>query len=213
MSRLISTAVEFTVCLFPLQSSQVGVAGFKALGFLLCWEDVPLPWRRPGNRLPQPSREGPALSRVPRFSRSLFGALRSCYLPALPFAGFLECAVLDGDNCVFDGVIYRSGEKFEPNCQYHCTCRDGQIGCVPRCQLDVLLPGPDCPAPRKVAVPGECCEKWTCGPHEEGLTSLALPGEQPQAPRGRRPRPCGSLPLSPVALRPAASRLERCSFS
>ncbi|EHB18277.1 NOV-like protein [Heterocephalus glaber] len=89
---------------------------------------------------------------------------------------------LEGDNCVFDGVIYRSGEKFEPNCQYHCTCRDGQIGCVPRCQLDVLLPGPDCPAPRKVAVPGECCEKWTCGPNEEGtLGSLALPAYRPEA--------------------------------
>lgn len=96
-----------------------------------------------------------------------------CLLPS-----FLNIPVLEGDNCVFDGVIYRSGEKFEPNCQYHCTCRDGQIGCVPRCQLDVLLPGPDCPAPRKVAVPGECCEKWTCGPNEQGtLGGLALPGE------------------------------------
>ncbi|XP_059103717.1 CCN family member 3 [Peromyscus eremicus] len=92
------------------------------------------------------------------------------------------CMVLEGDNCVFDGVIYRSGEKFEPNCQYHCTCRDGQIGCVPRCQLDVLLPGPDCPAPRKVAVPGECCEKWTCGPDEQGtLGGLALPAYRPEA--------------------------------
>nr|XP_020022808.1 protein NOV homolog [Castor canadensis] len=92
------------------------------------------------------------------------------------------CMVLEGDNCVFDGVIYRSGEKFEPNCQYHCTCRDGQIGCVPRCQLDVLLPGPDCPAPRKVAVPGECCEKWTCGPSEKGtLGGLALPAYRPEA--------------------------------
>ncbi|KAL6073432.1 hypothetical protein STEG23_033173 [Scotinomys teguina] len=92
------------------------------------------------------------------------------------------CMVLEGDNCVFDGVIYRSGEKFEPNCQYHCTCRDGQIGCVPRCQLDVLLPGPDCPAPRKVAVSGECCEKWTCGPNEQGtLGGLALPAYRPEA--------------------------------
>uniref|UniRef100_A0A8C6HU20 Cellular communication network factor 3 n=1 Tax=Mus spicilegus TaxID=10103 RepID=A0A8C6HU20_MUSSI len=93
------------------------------------------------------------------------------------------CMVPEGDNCVFDGVIYRNGEKFEPNCQYFCTCRDGQIGCLPRCQLDVLLPGPDCPAPRKVAVPGECCEKWTCGSDEQGtqgtLGGLALPGEKP----------------------------------
>lgn len=92
------------------------------------------------------------------------------------------CMVLEGDNCVFDGVIYRSGEKFQPNCQYHCTCRDGQIGCVPRCQLDVLLPRPDCPAPRKVAVPGECCEKWICGPDEKGtLGGITLPAYRPEA--------------------------------
>lgn len=99
------------------------------------------------------------------------------FLFPLPF--FPNTLAPDGDNCVFDGVIYRSGETFEPSCQYHCTCRDGQVGCVPRCQLDVLLPGPDCPAPRKVAVPGECCEKWTCGSEEERtLGGLALPGEK-----------------------------------
>ncbi|XP_025063598.1 protein NOV homolog [Alligator sinensis] len=76
-------------------------------------------------------------------------------------------SVLEGDNCVFDGIIYRSGETFQPSCKYQCTCRDGQIGCVPRCNLDLLLPGPDCPFPRKVEVPGECCEKWICGPKDE----------------------------------------------
>ncbi|XP_005042589.1 PREDICTED: protein NOV homolog [Ficedula albicollis] len=77
------------------------------------------------------------------------------------------CMVLEGDNCVFDGMIYRNGETFQPSCKYQCTCRDGQIGCLPRCNLDLLLPGPDCPFPRKVEVPGECCEKWVCEPDDE----------------------------------------------
>ncbi|NXG70569.1 NOV protein, partial [Baryphthengus martii] len=75
--------------------------------------------------------------------------------------------VLEGDNCVFDGMIYRNGETFQPSCKYQCTCRDGQIGCLPRCNLDLLLPGPDCPFPRKIEVPGECCEKWICDPKDE----------------------------------------------
>ncbi|NXE19955.1 NOV protein, partial [Ardeotis kori] len=77
------------------------------------------------------------------------------------------CMVLEGDNCVFDGMIYRNGETFQPSCKYQCTCRDGQIGCLPRCNLDLLLPGPDCPFPRKIEVPGECCEKWICDPKDE----------------------------------------------
>nr|XP_025965852.1 protein NOV homolog [Dromaius novaehollandiae] len=77
--------------------------------------------------------------------------------------------VLEGDNCVFDGMMYRSGESFQPSCRYQCTCRDGQIGCLPRCNLDLLLPGPDCPFPRKVEVPGECCEKWVCDPRDDAI--------------------------------------------
>lgn len=82
---------------------------------------------------------------------------------------------------MFDGVIYQSGETFQPSCKYQCTCQDGQIGCVPRCDEDLLLPQPDCPAPRKVEVPGECCEKWICDSNEtEALGDLmhALPGEK-----------------------------------
>uniref|UniRef100_A0A8C4JPF7 CCN family member 3 n=1 Tax=Dromaius novaehollandiae TaxID=8790 RepID=A0A8C4JPF7_DRONO len=89
------------------------------------------------------------------------------------------CMVLEGDNCVFDGMMYRSGESFQPSCRYQCTCRDGQIGCLPRCNLDLLLPGPDCPFPRKVEVPGECCEKWVCDPRDDAiLGGFALAGEE-----------------------------------
>ncbi|KAJ3597552.1 hypothetical protein NHX12_001075 [Muraenolepis orangiensis] len=74
------------------------------------------------------------------------------------------CTAQEGPVCVLDGGVYRSGQTFFPSCRYRCVCRDGQIGCVPRCNLDVMLPGPDCPAPRRVQVPGECCEKWVCEP-------------------------------------------------
>uniref|UniRef100_A0A8D1UJN9 CCN family member 3 n=1 Tax=Sus scrofa TaxID=9823 RepID=A0A8D1UJN9_PIG len=84
--------------------------------------------------------------------------------PAPPSPG----TAIEGDNCVFDGVIYQSGETFQPSCKYQCACQDGQVGCVPRCEEDLLLPQPDCPAPRKVKVPGECCEKWICDSNETG---------------------------------------------
>uniref|UniRef100_A0A6J0VJV8 CCN family member 3 n=1 Tax=Pogona vitticeps TaxID=103695 RepID=A0A6J0VJV8_9SAUR len=93
--------------------------------------------------------------------------------------GLGVCMDQEGDNCVFDGIIYRSGETFQPNCKYHCTCRDGQIGCIPRCNLDLLLPGPDCPFPRKIEVPRECCEQWSCDPKEDvdvgGFAMAVLP--------------------------------------
>ncbi|XP_028326390.1 CCN family member 3-like [Gouania willdenowi] len=77
------------------------------------------------------------------------------------------CAVHKGDVCVLDGTVYQSGQTFFPSCKYQCMCNDGQIGCIPRCNLDVMLPGPDCPMPRRVHVPGECCEKWVCEPQAE----------------------------------------------
>ena len=82
--------------------------------------------------------------------------------------------------CVLDGTVYRHGQTFFPSCKYQCVCRDGQVGCVPRCNLDVMLPGPDCPMPRRVQVPGECCEKWVCEPQVEAsaLGGYAMAGEQ-----------------------------------
>lgn len=98
---------------------------------------------------------------------------------------------------MFDGVIYQSGETFQPSCKYQCACRDGQIGCVPRCGEDLLLPQPDCPAPRKVEVPGECCEKWICDSNEKGeLGGLALPGKKlriPESHHRTRERQAGSM--------------------
>uniref|UniRef100_A0A3Q2Y783 CCN family member 3 n=1 Tax=Hippocampus comes TaxID=109280 RepID=A0A3Q2Y783_HIPCM len=72
------------------------------------------------------------------------------------------CVAHEGDVCLLDGVVYQNGQTFFPSCKHQCMCREGQIGCIPRCNVDVMLPGPDCPMPRRVHVPGECCEKWVC---------------------------------------------------
>nr|XP_055065417.1 CCN family member 3-like [Misgurnus anguillicaudatus] len=77
------------------------------------------------------------------------------------------CVANKENVCRLDGAVYQNGETFFPSCKYQCFCKDGQIGCVPRCNLDVMLPGPDCPFPRKIQVPGECCEKWVCNAQDE----------------------------------------------
>ncbi|KAJ6660098.1 hypothetical protein lerEdw1_018024 [Lerista edwardsae] len=71
-------------------------------------------------------------------------------------------AARDGAPCVFGGMVYRSGESFQSSCKYQCTCLDGAVGCVPLCSMDVRLPSPDCPYPRRVKLPGKCCEEWVC---------------------------------------------------
>ncbi|XP_069587926.1 CCN family member 3 [Ranitomeya imitator] len=92
------------------------------------------------------------------------------------------CAELEGGKCMFNGAIYSHGESFQPSCKYHCSCQDGQIGCVPRCNLDLQLPGPDCPFPRKVSIPGECCEKWVCDAKEQvPFGGFAMAAYRPEA--------------------------------
>ncbi|XP_013911382.1 PREDICTED: connective tissue growth factor [Thamnophis sirtalis] len=72
------------------------------------------------------------------------------------------CTAKDGAPCIFGGMVYRSGESFQSSCKYQCTCLDGAVGCMPLCSMDVRLPSPDCPYPRRVKLPGKCCEEWVC---------------------------------------------------
>uniref|UniRef100_A0A8D0XKB3 CCN family member 4 n=1 Tax=Sus scrofa TaxID=9823 RepID=A0A8D0XKB3_PIG len=66
-----------------------------------------------------------------------------------------------GVGCVLDGVRYNNGQSFQPNCKYNCTCVDGAVGCTPLC-LRVRPPRLWCRQPRRVSVPGRCCEQWVC---------------------------------------------------
>ncbi|XP_019579679.1 CCN family member 4 [Rhinolophus sinicus] len=71
------------------------------------------------------------------------------------------CAQVVGVGCVLDGVRYNNGQSFQPNCKYNCTCVDGAVGCTPLC-LRVRPPRLWCRHPRRVSVPGRCCEQWVC---------------------------------------------------
>ncbi|XP_028841105.1 cellular communication network factor 4b [Denticeps clupeoides] len=71
------------------------------------------------------------------------------------------CAYMLGTGCEYDGVIYRNGQNFQPSCRYQCMCVNGAIGCVSLC-TDHQPPRGWCQAPRKVFIPGQCCEQWIC---------------------------------------------------
>lgn len=66
-----------------------------------------------------------------------------------------------GTGCEYNGVIYRNGQSFQPNCKYRCLCVNGAIGCVSLC-TESLPPRVWCQSPKRVKIPGQCCEKWIC---------------------------------------------------
>lgn len=92
----------------------------------------------------------------------------------------LSTTAREGAPCIFGGNVYRSGESFQSSCKYQCTCLDGAVGCVPLCGMDVRLPSPDCPMPRRVKMPGKCCEEWVCDspPTTNSFMGSILPGEE-----------------------------------
>lgn len=77
----------------------------------------------------------------------------------------------EGRPCEFAGNIYQNGENFKPNCKHQCTCIDGVVGCMPLCPQEFSLPTLDCPKPRLVKVPGQCCEEWACDTNHIGEDS------------------------------------------
>ncbi|XP_041106216.1 CCN family member 2-like [Polyodon spathula] len=98
------------------------------------------------------------------------------------------CIAKEGSPCIFGGMVYRSGESFQSSCKYQCTCLDGGIGCVPLCSMDIRLPSPDCPMPRRVKVPGKCCEEWVCDhPRQQTMVGPALAAYREEATYGPDP--------------------------
>ncbi|KAF3839994.1 hypothetical protein F7725_018711 [Dissostichus mawsoni] len=69
------------------------------------------------------------------------------------------CAANKGEVCVLDGSVYQNGQPSSPAVNTNRLCAKLQFG------RDVAWP--DCPMPRRVQVPGECCEKWVCEPQAE----------------------------------------------
>ncbi|CAG5896567.1 unnamed protein product [Menidia menidia] len=76
--------------------------------------------------------------------------------------GVCRAAKSDGRTCEFNSKIYQNGETFRPNCKHQCTCMDGSVGCVSLCPHELPLPKLGCDKPRRVKVPGRCCEQLVC---------------------------------------------------
>ncbi|XP_070701004.1 CCN family member 1-like [Pempheris klunzingeri] len=76
----------------------------------------------------------------------------------------------DGRTCEYNNKIYQNGEIFRPNCKHQCTCMDGAVGCVSLCPHELTLPKLGCARPRRVKVPGLCCEQLVC-PQEAKIES------------------------------------------
>uniref|UniRef100_A0A3P8UH07 Cellular communication network factor 1 n=1 Tax=Amphiprion percula TaxID=161767 RepID=A0A3P8UH07_AMPPE len=90
----------------------------------------------------------------------------------------------DGRTCEYNSKIYQNGETFRPNCKHQCTCMDGAVGCVSLCPHELLLPKPDCAKPRRVKIPGQCCEQLVC-PEETKTDSSDTKKHRRKASKGK----------------------------
>lgn len=69
--------------------------------------------------------------------------------------------------CIVDGVTYKDGDQFKPECSRLCNCQNGNIGCVDLCPDEHRMPSiAHCKRARLMSVSGECCKQWTCDVHE-----------------------------------------------
>ncbi|MEQ2308809.1 hypothetical protein AMECASPLE_032092 [Ameca splendens] len=85
------------------------------------------------------------------------------FFPSTPnLSLFFSTAKSDGRSCEFNSRMYQSGETFQPNCKYQCTCMDGSVGCVSLCTRDLLMYKVGCAKPKRVKIKGQCCKQLIC---------------------------------------------------
>uniref|UniRef100_A0A673LD72 Cellular communication network factor 4a n=1 Tax=Sinocyclocheilus rhinocerous TaxID=307959 RepID=A0A673LD72_9TELE len=100
-------------------------------------------------------------------SHTFLGIVSSMYLMNLTRFALCCYPDLPGTGCEHNGVIYRNGQSFQPNCKYQCLCVNGAIGCVSLCN-ESQPPRVWCQNPRRVKLPGRCCEQWICDESRRG---------------------------------------------
>ncbi|PVD22008.1 hypothetical protein C0Q70_17811 [Pomacea canaliculata] len=73
------------------------------------------------------------------------------------------CTAQVQNPCLVDGVLYKDGEQFQPDCARTCTCQNGFYGCVTKCPQESKPPSSAaCLNPQLLPVVGKCCKEWTC---------------------------------------------------
>nr|XP_054758553.1 uncharacterized protein LOC129264662 [Lytechinus pictus] len=66
------------------------------------------------------------------------------------------------NSCELNGNTYEDGEFFDVDCSMRCQCLSGSVRCVPRCPVSFAVSTLNCPNPKMVQLPGECCLQWEC---------------------------------------------------
>ncbi|CAL1543538.1 unnamed protein product [Lymnaea stagnalis] len=85
------------------------------------------------------------------------------------------CRGKDKNPCIVGAVVFKDGEKFQPQCSLMCTCQNGFYGCVNTCPHELQRPSEQtCREPKLVKVNNKCCREWTC----EKMVSLVSSGHR-----------------------------------
>jgi len=74
-------------------------------------------------------------------------------------------AITKRKSCLVDGILYKDGEVFSPQCSRECTCQNGFYGCVNQCPQEAWENRPSeltCHEPKLQPVVNHCCKEWTC---------------------------------------------------
>uniref|UniRef100_A0A0B6ZWE6 CTCK domain-containing protein n=1 Tax=Arion vulgaris TaxID=1028688 RepID=A0A0B6ZWE6_9EUPU len=83
------------------------------------------------------------------------------------------CKGRDKNPCMVDGVMYKDGEKFQPECSQLCTCQNGFYGCVNTCPQEIHKPSElTCHEPKLIEAKNKCCKEWTCQKLEASGSSV-----------------------------------------
>ncbi|XP_030742592.1 CCN family member 2-like [Echinops telfairi] len=82
--------------------------------------------------------------------------------------------------CYLRDKAFKHGETLMIGCGIKCTCKDRLLRCQNLCQKNIDPPSVDCPFPRKVKLPGKCCEEWVCDePKELSTVGTTLKNYRP----------------------------------
>ncbi|XP_064649438.1 CCN family member 2-like isoform X2 [Lineus longissimus] len=73
------------------------------------------------------------------------------------------CRAKSAEPCSVNGIMYKDGEEFKPECRRLCTCQNGHYGCVSLCPQEEKKPSTkNCINARLVPIPDQCCREWMC---------------------------------------------------
>ncbi|XP_048879657.1 CCN family member 2-like [Brienomyrus brachyistius] len=90
-----------------------------------------------------------------------------------------ECVGQEELGCEVNGVTYQEGQRFQPSCAVQCHCLGGGVTCLRLCSEELRPPGPDCPHPQLIQLPGRCCKQWLCESMENTVLQDALAAYRP----------------------------------